>query len=109
MADDDRLNVSLTRPAEKFDCTGISFGLAHAGAVYIALQLRPLILAIALPKVFAHADLVCRNRYRDQAALQRDAVKEGVVAYDRVVEVDADAHVKRPPAAQSSSSPAGRY
>src|SRR6267142_2265981 len=97
VADDAHRDAALHRPPQEFDGARVGAHLVHACAVDRALHLGPHILATLPAQEITHGELALRRIDRHRALLHGDTVKNLVVADERVVEVNADAHACRPP------------
>src|SRR5947208_15577934 len=92
VADDEELVAGSTRRRDKIRETWIGRNQIHPGAIDITLQFREIVVAAGSVEVVADAVLVAADIRRDQAAFKRGCVEYAVVACDRVVEIDPDAH-----------------
>ncbi len=92
MADDRQRDPGFVRPREKLEHAGESDRLVHARAVDRALHGRPHVFLPRRAQVIAHGELAHRTVGRNDGLLERDPVKQRVVADDRVVEVDTEPH-----------------
>src|SRR5579859_59790 len=92
VADDEQLVAGFPRGRDEIGKAGIGRRQLHAGAIDVALQLRKRVGAAGAVEIIAHAVLVARQMGGDQSALQSRCMKDAIVANDRVVEIDSDAH-----------------
>ncbi len=92
VADDEELVPGLARRRDKLGKAGVGRDQVHTRAIDIALQFREIVDAAGAVEVVADAVLVAADIRRNQAAFKCCGVEHAIVASDRVVEVDADAH-----------------